>query len=108
MPSSQRQDPRVKLLLYYDIVPENQQSYYEFILREYIPALQAMGLQMTEAWHTAYGDYPLRMASFVAPDRQTLGEILHSEEWEQLEEKLEQYVVNLKYKVIPYRDGFQF
>ncbi len=107
-PSSQRRDPRVKLLLSYDIAPEGQQAYYEFIMREYIPALQAMGLQMSEVWHTAYGDYPVRMTGFVAPDRKSLSEILNSEEWERLEDQLEKYVTNLKYKIVNYKEGFQF
>ncbi len=106
--STQRRDPRVKLLLTYDILAESQQSYYEFILREYIPALQTLGLQMTEAWHTAYGDYPLRMAGFVAQDAKTLRSIMESHEWEDLQEKLKQYVVNLDWKVVGYKDGFQF
>ncbi len=106
--STQRRDPRVKLLLTYDILAESQQSYYEFILREYIPALESMGLKMTEAWHTAYGDYPLRMAGFEAADVKALRHIMQSQEWEDLQEKLKQYVVNLEAKVVPYKDGFQF
>jgi len=92
----------------YDIPQENQQAHYEFILREFIPKLQAMGLAMTNAWHTAYGDYPLRMAEFVAPDRETLAGILNSDEWAELEKQLDRFVTNLQFKVVPYREGFQF
>lgn len=106
--SSLAQDPRVKLLLSYDITPDTQQAYYEFILREFIPKLQAMGLAMTEAWHTAYGDYPLRMAAFVAPDKETLDQVLSSEEWEKLQEQFNKFVTNLQLKIIPYKEGFQF
>ncbi len=108
MPSKQRRDSRVKLLLSYDILADTQQGYYEFILREYIPSLQALGLEMTDAWHTAYGEYPLRMTGFVAPDRKALKEIIDSDEWKQLEDKLKPFVVNLNYKIVPYKDGFQF
>ena len=31
-------DPRVKLLMSYDIVAQSQQAYYEFILREFLDA----------------------------------------------------------------------
>jgi hypothetical protein len=103
-----RQDPRVKLLLSYDIISETQQAYYEFILRQFIPRLQAMELAMNEAWHTAYGDYPLRMMAFVAPDKETLNDILHSQEWQELEEQLGQFVTNVRLKVVPYKEGFQF
>jgi hypothetical protein len=102
------QDPRVKLLMSYDIVPESQQAYYEFILREFIPKAQEMGLSISEAWHTAYGDYPVRMTGFVAPDRETIDKILQSEEWADLRERLDPFVTQLMIKIIPYRDGFQF
>lgn len=103
-----QQEPRVKLLISYDIVSESQQEYYEFIMREFIPKLQEMGVTMTEAWHTAYGDYPLRMAGFVAQDEETMAHLLQSDEWKKLEQRFEQYVTNLQLKVVPYKEGFQF
>jgi hypothetical protein len=102
------QDPRVKLLLSYDILSDSQQAYYEFILRDFIPKLQAMGLVMTEIWHTAYGDYPLRMAAFVAPDKETVDNIMNSDEWKKLQEQFDRFVTNLQLKIIPYKEGFQF
>ena len=102
------QDPRVKLLMSYDIIPETQQTYYEFILREFIPKVQEMGLAVTEAWHTAYGEYPVRMTAFVAPDMETLRSVLHSQEWERLNEQLERFVTNLQFKAVRHREGFQF
>ena len=63
---------------------------------------------MTEAWHTAYGNYPLRMAGFVAPDEETMTRFLHSAEWKALERRLSQFITNVQIKVVPYREGFQF
>ena len=108
MPSRARPDSRVKLLISYDILAETQQEYYEFIMREFIPKLQEMGVAMTEAWHTAYGDYPVRMTGFVAPDEETMTHLLHGEEWKTLAQQFERYVTNLQLKVIPYKEGFQF
>ena len=107
MPSFAR-DPRVKLLMSYDILAETQQAYYEFVLREFIPKAQEMGLAISEAWHTAYGDYPTRMTGFVAPDSETLNKILQSNEWADLRDRLDPFVTNLRFKIVPYRDGFQF
>jgi hypothetical protein len=107
MPSFTR-DPRVKLIMSYDILTEMQQAYYEFVLREFIPKAQELGLAISEAWHTAYGDYPTRMTSFVAPDRETMNKILQSDEWTDMRERLESFVTNLRFKIVPYRDGFQF
>ena len=99
---------RVKMLLSYDIIPELQQAYYEFVLGEMVPAAQAMGLMLSDAWHTAYGDYPVRLNGFVAKDRATLNTILSGSEWKQMEEKLQRFVSEYRRKIVPYRDGFQF
>ena len=100
-------ETRVKMLISYDVVPELQQAYYEFVLGEMIPSAQSMGLVLNEAWHTAYGHYPIRLDGFVAKDRATLDRILASAEWRQLEEKLKRYVTDCARKVVPYREGFQ-
>ena len=102
------QDPRVKLIMSYDIMAEVQQTYYEFVLREFIPKVQELGLAITEAWHTAYGDYPARMTTFVAPDVQTMQMILDSDEWKRLTQQLERFVTNVQYKTVRYKEGFQF
>jgi hypothetical protein len=101
-------ETRVKLLISYDVVPELQQAYYEFVLGEMIPTAQSLGLALSEAWHTAYGDYPIRLNGFVARNKAALDRILTSTEWMQLEDKLKRFVVDYKRKIVPYRDGFQF
>jgi hypothetical protein len=101
-------DYRIKVLMTYDIVPELQQAYYEFVLGEMIPTAQSMGLVLSEAWHTAYGDYPIRLNGFVARSRQELDRILVSAEWLQLEDKLKRFVNGYQCKIVPYREGFQF
>jgi len=101
------QDTRVKLLLSYDIIQETQQAYYEFLMRQFLPRLQELGLAMTEAWHTAYGDYPLRLIGFVAPDMDLLKDVLSGDEWQNLEGRLKQFVGNYRRRAVAYRDGFQ-
>lgn len=101
-------DPRIKMLISYDVTPELQQAYYEFVLGELIPTAQSMGLSLSEAWHTAYGNYPIRLNGFVARDRESLDRILASTEWIQLENKLKRFVTGYQRKIVPYRDGFQF
>jgi hypothetical protein len=96
-----------KLLLNYEVRNENLQEYYQFVMGRYIPMMQAMGLQMSEAWHTAYGEAPNRMVGFVCAEQDTIQELLDSEAWLTLNEELESYVNDFTYKVIPYRGGFQ-
>ena len=101
-------DMRVKMLISYDVVPELQQAYYEFVLSEMIPSAQSLGLVLSEAWHTAYGDYPVRLNGFVARDRATLDRILAGSDWHQLEDKLKRFVTSYHKKIVTFRDGFQF
>ena len=101
-------DTRVKMLMSYDVVPELQQAYYEFVLGEMIPSAQTLGLVLSEAWHTAYGSYPIRLNGFVARSKQDLDRILATADWQQLEEKLKRFVTGYQRKTVAYRDGFQF
>jgi hypothetical protein len=62
---------------------------------------------MSEAWHTAYGTAPNRLIGFVCGDRQTMDRLLDSDLWLDLNNELEKYVSDLRFKVVPYRGGFQ-
>jgi hypothetical protein len=97
----------LKLLLSYEVNPESLQEYYQFVMGRYIPAMQSMGLQMSEAWHTAYGEAPNRLVGFVCNERQTMMALLENETWQSLNQQLEKYVSDFSYKVISYRGGFQ-
>lgn len=97
----------VKLLLSYELLPEVQQEYYKFVTTNYIPTMQAMGLQMSEAWHTAYGNAPNRLIGFISENEENMLDILENETWLRLTEQLQEFVSEFSYKVIPYRGGFQ-
>ena len=61
------------------------------------------------AWHTAYGNYPMRLVEFISEDRETLERALASVQWEQLESRLQSFVINYSYKTVPLKDNlFQF
>jgi hypothetical protein len=99
--------PAVKLILSFDIRPGAQQVYYQFMISQFIPTIQGMGLQMSDAWHTVYGDYPSRISSFVGLNLEAMKEVLVSPEWAELEKRLSEYVTNYSWRMIPLRDGFQ-
>jgi hypothetical protein len=102
-------DPNgVKLLLSYNIRGNDTQAYYEFVLGRYIPMMQSLGLEMSEAWHTEYGNYPIRLIGFVARDEETMNKVLGDETWEDLNEQLEEYVTDFSYKIVPYTVGFRY
>ncbi len=96
-----------KLLLTYDVRDEMAQEYRQFVLGEFLPAAQRMGLAVTEVWHTAWGDYPDRQTELVSRDEETMWRILNSPEWQEMEARLQEYVTDLERKVVPYRPGFQ-
>jgi hypothetical protein len=96
-----------KLLISYDVKQENLNAYYQFVLGRYIPVMQALGLEMNEAWHTAYGNWPNRLVGFVARDLKSVDELLNGETWAELNDQLEEYVSEFRYKIIPYEEGFQ-
>jgi hypothetical protein len=102
-----RESGGVKLLLEYEVNLDTTQEYYQFVMGQYVPALQSQGLQMSEAWHTAYGNAPNRLIGFVCADWDTMNALLDSDMWHELNEELEKYVSDLQYKVVPYRGGFQ-
>ena len=61
----------VKLLISYDPLPEQREAYLQYVRGEFVPALEQLGLIMCDAWYTAYGSHPLRLAGFLATDRAT-------------------------------------
>jgi len=100
---------RVKLILTYDIHPEVQDNYFQFMLGEMVPAVQSLGLQMSGAWHTAYGNYPIRLVEFIAEDRAALTTVLGHPTWGEMETRLQEYVSNYRKKIVRLRDDhFQF
>ena len=97
----------VKLILTWDILPGQEQEYFEFVVRDFIPGLQKLGMEPSDAWFTMYGDQPQIMASAQMPDINSLETALNSGEWEDLTHRLLDYVENFDYKVVKARSGFQ-
>jgi hypothetical protein len=98
----------VKLLMSWDIAPEHEQEYFEFVIGEWIPGIQRMGLEPTEAWATIYGEYPQIQVALLAPDLPEALRVLNSMDWTRLRDQLFTFVKNYSYKVVPAKGGFQF
>lgn len=97
----------VKLLMTWDIVPGREQEYFEFVVREFVPGMQRLGIQPTEAWYTTYGERPQILTGGVAPDRATLDEALESESWTLLKDRLQEFVTNFDLRLVRASGGFQ-
>ncbi len=98
----------VKLLMTWDIAPERDQEYFEFVVGEFVPGVQRIGLQPVEAWATIYGPYPQIQVGLLAENTQRVQNALNSQEWVQLQQQLFGYVNNFSFKIVPARGGFQF
>ncbi len=97
----------VKLIMTWDITPGREQEYFEFVVREFIPQVQQMGMELKDAWLTMYGDQPQIMASAQMSDLTSMQGILDSKEWQGLINRLLDFVENYQYKIVPAKTGFQ-
>jgi len=99
----------VKLLMSWDINPTREQDYFEFLVREWVPAITRLGLEPTGAWYTAYSREKQSqiMTEGIAEDLETMRRILKSQEWQQLHEKLMEYVSDYEQRVVRVSGDFQ-
>ena len=91
----------------WNIRPGQEQTYFEFAMQTFAPALMKMGWQPTEAWYTLYGEGPQITTAGITDNVSKMREILESEEWQELKAQLLQYVTDFEYKVIAASGRFQ-
>lgn len=97
----------VKLIMTWNILPGREQDYFEFVVRDFIPGMQRLGLEPSDAWYTLYGEQP---QIIVAAQMQTLidlNKVLESSDWQDLIKLLMDYVKDFEYKIVSARAGFQ-
>ena len=97
----------VKLLMSWDIKSGRDAEYFEFVVRDFVPGITRLGLQPTEAWFTLYGDRPQILTGGIAQDLPTMKNILQSDEWANLHDKLMEYVHNYEQKIVRATSGLQ-
>ena len=98
----------VKVIMSWDIIPGQEQEYFEFVVRRFMPGVQKLGMALSDAWVTIYGDNPQILVGAVVPGREKAERIITSEEWLRLNKRLLDYVQNYELKVAPLEGGFQF
>jgi hypothetical protein len=98
----------VKLLMSWDISPEHEQEYFEFVIREFIPGLQHLGFELSDAWATVYGDQPQILVGAQMPTLQEMLALLRSADWRKLHNQLRDFIQNYSQKIVEARGGFQF
>lgn len=98
----------VKVIMTWDIIPGQEQEYFEFVVRRFMPGVQKLGMALSDAWVTIYGDHPQILVGAVVPGLEKAERIITSEEWHRLNQRLLDYVQNYALKVAPLEGGFQF
>ena len=97
----------VKLIMTWNIRSGKETQYLEFLMRDFTRALMSMGVQPTDAWYAVWGKGPQVLAGGAADDLETMEKALDSDEWRELQGKLEDLVEDLSWKVVEAKGGFQ-
>lgn len=97
----------VKLLMTWDILPGKEQEYFEFHIRDFVPALEEIGLILNEAWITVYGTGPKLSAEAVLPNLDNAMSMINSRGWDDLSIQLGDFAENFEYKIIPAKTHWQ-
>jgi len=90
----------IKLLMGWDIRPDKESEYFEFVMKEFAPTLMQLGLRPTEVWYTIFGSGPQILIGGVTEDIDTMIDILESEEWRDIYRELLTYVHHYRHKVV--------
>ncbi|RMG92202.1 MAG: hypothetical protein D6706_17240 [Chloroflexi bacterium] len=96
-----------KLLMQWDIRQETESEYFEFLVHEFIPGLNKLGIDEIQVWYTAYGNCEQMLTSGIAESAEHMQKAMQSDQWKKLIEELQQYVNNFSKKVVNATRGFQ-
>jgi hypothetical protein len=98
----------LKVIFTWNIKPGHEQDYFAYVLREYLPGINKLGMEITDAWATVFGDQPQVLLGAVVPSRKIARKILLSEKWDELTNVLLDYVDDFEVKITSHKGGFQF
>ena len=90
----------VKLILRWDVQSGSETEYSEFIVSDFIPRVNRLGIGDVQFWYTSFGECPQIQVELVAESKEQMHHIIRSEEWGALQERLADMVDNLSQKMI--------
>lgn len=96
-----------KLIMRWNVRPDMESEYFEFLVHELIPAMNKLGINDIQVWYTAYGECEQKMAEGVSESADDMLRIMRTSEWNSLTDRLQGFVVDFSQKVIPATRGFQ-
>lgn len=98
----------VKVLLSYTMKPGKEEECQRYVMQTLAPGLARLGLRITDAWYTMWGDAPQIMGGGLLEDEEQARKILSSAEWARLVEGLEPFVEDFDVKVVRASGRFQY
>lgn len=98
----------VKVIITWNIKPNNEEEYFKFVMHDFMPKVNAAGLEVTDAWATVYGEAPQILVGAIMPSFEEAHKLLESEEWMALVSQLMDYVDDFKVKIVNPKGAFQF
>ena len=98
-----------KVLLTWNIQSGIEREHFQRI-RIFVSKLSGLGLDLADAWYTAYGDAPQVLLGIVAAGGQEdqLRNTLDSEEWGEILAELKPYISDYRQRIVKIEGPFQF
>lgn len=98
----------VKVIMTWNIKSGREREYFGFVVGQYLPGANRLGLDLTDAWLTVYGDQPQVMVGALLPGVSEARDLLNNEAWESLTDQLMDFVEDYTFKVVSQKGTFQF
>lgn len=96
-----------KVIMRWNVRQEMESEYFEFLVHELIPSMNKLGISDIQVWYTAYGTCEQKMAEGVMESSDDMLRVMRTDEWVQLTDKLQGFVLDYSQKVITGTRGFQ-
>ena len=97
----------IKLIMTWNIREGKEAEYLDFLNRDFTKLLLSMKIHPTDAWYAVWGRGPQVIAGGVAEDMPTMEQALQGREWKSLQDKLGEFVIDFKYKLVEHTGSFQ-
>lgn len=101
-------EPSHRVMLQFDIRPDRYEQYYRYMLRDFVPTMQELGLHMIFAWHVVGGNYPERQVDFVCESARSLRTILADARFHLAEDQLQTYTLHYRRRIVRFYNRYQF
>ena len=90
----------VKFNQYWTIISERRKEYGDFIIREFIPGLNSLGIHVVAGWSVLVGSYSEMLIESMSNDLELVEKALKNPKYRDLQDNLLTYVKAYKTKVL--------